>query len=258
MLGILSLFDPAWWRGWSRILGLSKPFDLKFVSTTRESFLKSVREAGNFGFGVTHNMNPGFFQKGIEGATQSPWHHAFSLIGAEIGEKARKARPDLMERKPSPRWETRPGYYKPKIQGINPIPSLYEVVEAKIQMSVTDMLRDILNNDEQVILFTPQNWTEEQKVKMAIELYSWVGEPYDVPEIGNYVLPISPNSSNAKCCSTLAAQGMRIADNTIDIWCKQHQIDIQRIPPRDIFLFGAEQKYLAHCFQCDFQDAVKK
>jgi hypothetical protein len=255
-LGILSLFDPGWWRAWGAVLGLRKLHMLTVVKTDRENFLKNVRASGNFGFGVTHNINPQFFQKGIDGATEHWAAHAFFLIGKDIAEKARKADPTIMNERESPRWKKYSGYPVPRIGGVDARANDYEVVEAKIKMSVTDMLRDILNNDEQVVLFTPQNWTEAQKVAMALEAYSWVGEPYDVPEIGNYVLFLSPNSKSSKCCSTLVAQIIRAGDDAIVTWCKNHKVDFERIPPRDIFVFGMDMNYPYLCWQCAMKDAL--
>lgn len=251
--GALSIFKDAWWEAWETILGLQPRHRLPYIKMDIKLFMQKVGKAGVFGFGVTGAVNAQFFQLGIDGATDSFAAHSFSSIDQQTALLARRANPDIMRVK---EIETYPGYPTVKVGGVSPVPNPYEVVEAKMQVSVTDLERDVLNPGEQAILFFPP-YTQEQRLKIALELYSWVGKLYDISEIGSYVINGFPNSRDGKCCSTLTAQGLRKGDPAFVDWCDRHHVDIERIPPRDIFNFGVDMGYPFLCWQCRMADAMK-
>ena len=123
-------------------------------------------------------------------------------------------------------------------------------------MEATD-LRNSLNSGTQTILFTNPNWTREQKIAMAVEAYSWVGEPYDIFEVAHWVWPLVPNPSALKDCSTLVRQIIAAGDPGITDWCRLHGLDPELVAPGHVFAYGADQNDVPYCFGCTYTDALK-
>ena len=238
--------------------GLVPTHEIPVVATDDDAVYRAIEATGGFGFGVTRTVKPGApsFQRGIDGVTHSPWGHAVMLIGQEIGLRARAARPDLLKAVPSPRWQnTPPGHPVPMVGGIRPVPLRYEIVESQIKVSVADLTAAV-GDGEQIIIFTNPAWTLEQKVAMACEAYSWVGEPYDVFEIARWVFPGVPNPAALKVCSSLVLAIIAAVDPDIKRWARMHGLDPELVAPRDIFAYGVDKRFDAHCFRCDLDSAV--
>lgn len=242
-------------RAWLTAFKLLPTHNFLVVQTDKSVLLKKIHEAGGFGFGVTRAIKPPFYQRLIDGMTNSGWGHAIFSIGEEVGIEVRKRYPDVLDKKPSPRWGmNRSGHPVPLVEGIPVCPSKYEVVESQKLVAVTD-LADLLVDGQQVVMYT-SNWTMEQKVRMAVEAYSWVGEPYDIFEVGSWALPFFPNTSRLKVCSSLVAQILQIDNPIFKEWCVLKGLDIEKIAPRDIFEYGYGLDFTAHCFNCDFSDIL--
>jgi hypothetical protein len=271
----ITLFNDDFFRGIACMTGAVQCHELPDVKTDNNALMTSVERAGGFGFAVTRSVKPGLFsyQRGIDGVTRSCWGHTVVGIGEEVGYLARKSKPGLLIKKPSPRWNNSPthpsnigrgmkitdttdGNPVPWVEGIKPEVKRLEIVESKIYVEVNS-LSDKIEKGEQVIFFTNPNWTMDQKVAIACEAYSWVGEPYDIFEIANWVMPLVPNPAKLKACSTLALQCINAGDNSIKDWCKYHGLDPERVAPRDLFAWGADKNLPNFSFRCQYADALK-
>lgn len=254
----VKLFNDDFWRGWAATIGLVPLHNLPIVETDNEILLNKIDNLGGFGFAVMRTpIDPPFFQKQIDGVTRSPWGHCVMVLGEDVGMEARNRYPDLLLPKPSPRWKASKGHPVPKVEGIRSKSSKYEIVESQAYITVSD-LRHAVGRGEQVIFFTNPNWTMDQLINMAVEAYSWVGEPYDVFEIGSWIMSFVPNSKKLKVCSTLVGE-IIAAENDSDIcgWAYRHGLDMERFAPRDIFAYGSDHKDMQHvCFRCKFEDAL--
>lgn len=251
----LTLFNDSFWRGWGAVLGLVPLHHVPVVETDANSVLDAIDKSGGFGFGVMRNINPPFYQKQIDGVTRSPWGHAVMLIGEKIGEAARREKPDLMDKKISHRWNKSHNGPIPLIEGIDLYPNKFEIVESQMLVAVSD-LTNAVQAGEQIVIFTNPNWTMEQKVNMALEAYSWVGEPYDVFEIAKYVIPIMFNPSKLKVCSSLVAKILTASGPAVRLWYARHGLNIEQTPPRDIFAYGSDCNFNNHCFLCRYDDVL--
>lgn len=254
----IQLFKDDFWRGWAAALGLIKLPNIPYAGTNNIYRLKEIRRMGGFGFIVTRLVKPNFFQKQITGVTRSPWGHAKMLIGEEIGKATRRKYPDLLDKIKSPRWKNpKKGYPVPMIQGIRINPSKFEVVESNLYVEITDFGNITDKQEEQAIFFTDLNWSTDQKIEMAREAYTWVGEPYDVFEIGSWISSIFPNTKRLKTCGTLVGKILSLGKIGFIEWIKLHGLDIEKIAPREIFAFGTDNKNYKHfCFHCLYQDAI--
>ena len=252
----LTLFEDNLTRGLGCMAGIIPTHEIPVTKTDEKTILEAVNSSGGFGFAVTRTAKPGLvsYQRGIDGVTRSPWGHGIAIIGEDIGKAARMAKPGLLVPQPSTRWENlKEGYPKPLVGGIAPIPVPFECVESKALVSVTSLKNSL---DEQVIIFINPNWTREQKIAMACEAYSWVGEPYDIFEIGHWVMPFIPNPKNAKACSTLVLQIIAAGDPEIKSWCSRHALNPELIAPRDLFAYGVDKSFNAFGVNCTVRDAV--
>lgn len=257
----IKLIDGSFWRAWAAVLGWVPLHNLpekKMTSAQRADLLNEVEQAGGFGFIVTRQIKGNMFQKLIDGATYSPWGHAQILIGANIGEKTRKKYPGLMIPKPSPRWLSRSKCHPfPTVEGIDAVSYKTEIVESRATVEVGN-LHTTLNDNTQAIIFINPKWTEAQKIKMARESYSWVGEPYDIFEIAHHGFPGLPNPENLKVCSSLVAKILSVGDPGLTEWCNQYKINIEKFTPRDLFAYGASTDCMPYAFRCDYTESLNR
>lgn len=251
---LVEIVKDDFWRGWLTILGITKCHNLPVVQTNQDELLKAIHRLGGFGFWVSRNIGNPVFQRGIDGVTASPWGHAGMLIGEYIGNLARIKCPELKTRRKSKRWRPIKGYPDVWLPPIKSQPSKFEVVESQAEVTHRD-LTDTLNMGEQVIVFIPEHWSDLQRVAMAIEAYSWVGEPYDVFEIGSHFMQMF-NPARLKVCSSLTLQCIAAGAPGIIDWCKRHGLDPEKVSPRDIFAYGADLEMPNYCFRCDYRDAL--
>lgn len=255
----ITLKDAGFWRAWAAVAELVPLHNLPKVETDclkTEQLLNEIEEAGGFGIVVTRKVKGGVYQKLIDGKTYSPWGHAAFLIGRKIGNKVREQYPDVMRKKDSFRWDVPPGHFVPEIEGIPPKANRFEIVESKAVVEVGN-LWTALDDDEQVIVFINPEWTEKQKIAMAREAYSWVGEPYDIFEIGKHGFPWIPNSKRLKACSSLVAKVLSVGDANFVPWCRKYAIDPEMFTPRDVFAYGADKQMTPYCFNCTCVDALQ-
>jgi hypothetical protein len=257
----VGIFDDDFYRGVGCMAGFIPTHEIPVVQTDNAAVLAAIDAAGGFGFAVTRLVKPGLFsfQRGIDGVTHSPWGHAVMLVGEAMGLAARVSNPGRVLLHKSERWvNTAPGY-PDHLAGLPmnkwKAASRYETVESKALVEATD-LRDSLNPSTQTIVFTNPAWTPQQKLAMAIEAYSWVGEPYDVFEVAHWVAPLVPNPAALKDCSTLVLACIAAGDPGIKDWCRLHGLDPELVAPGHIFAYGADKGYGAHCFGCTMDGAM--
>lgn len=258
----LTLVNDDFYRGLGCMAGIIPTHEItpafKVDDASIGNALAWLENSGGFGFAVTRYSKPPLFsyQRGIDGVTHSPWGHALMIIGENIGRAARLAKPSLLVPVPSQRWKNvAPGHPVPMIGGIPRKPAKFEVVESKAFVSVTQ-LEESLNEGTQTIIFTNPAWTREQKIAMAVEAYSWIGEPYDIFEIAHWVMPLVPNPAALKACSTLALKIIAAGDPYIKQWCVLHGLDPELVAPRDIFAYGVDMNYPAMGVGCTVADAI--
>lgn len=261
LLSILSngikLFSDDFWRGVGAAIGIVPLHHVPITYTNKYDVLKQIEAAGGFGFVSTRRPdNISLFQKLVDGATRSPFAHSQLLIGEDIAKEVRKRYPEVMRAKPSPRWKGRRSY-EPSviIEGINRDALNHEIVESRLLVSVSSLL-DTLKQGEQAVVFINPNWTREDKIRMAREAYSWVGEPYDVFEIGNWAVPLIPHSKSLKVCSSLVCRCLSVVDDDILVWCRLHGIDPERISPGALFAYGSDTGCIPYCFRCTYTDVM--
>lgn len=231
---------------------------LPITETNSKKFLTEVDAAGGFGFAVTRAVNPSIFQRLIEFFTGSVWGHCVMVIGEDIGQEARRIKPSILHKKQSHRWTNRsPGHPVPLIEGIRHAPLKHETVDSNALVQVSDLSKWI-EAGEQIVFFANPDWTLTQKLVMAIEAYSWVGEPYDVFEIGNWLTRLIPNPSRLKVCSSLIYQIIVTGDLKIMNWTHSKKINGEKFAPRDVFDYGSDHSdFIKCCFRCRFEDALK-
>lgn len=230
---------------------LSVP-SLPYVKTDNEKLLQKLKESGSPALIVTRSINPGFFQRGIMGRTKHWSQHAELYIGEDLGKKARIEKPDLLIKKPSPRWKGREqGSGAPPIliEGISKNPNEFETVTSGATV-VTDDMRSVIREGEQAIAWLYTGWSERQKLDMVLEAYSWYGEPYDVFEIVNWILPFFPNPSGMHTCAVAVATWIGEHDKRLVKWLEDNKMDPERIAPRDMVLWAADLKMEPVCFNC--------
>lgn len=254
----LKIFSDNFWRGLGAAAGIIPLHHIPLAFTDVPALLKKVDDAGGFGFVSTRRaIDISLFQKMTDGATNNPFGHSQLLIGDDIAHEVRERYPELMELKPSPRWPNRNSYEPPiMVEGISKNVKPYEVVESQLHVAVTSLL-DTLNQGEQVVVFINKAWTREQKIQMAREAYSWVGEPYDIFEIGNWAIPLIPHSKSLKVCSSLVCKCIAAGDSKILTWCKLHNIDPEKISPGGMFAYGSDIGCEPYCFRCNYDDVLK-
>lgn len=256
-------------------LGMAPLHNLPIYAVDAESFARQVEEVGGFGVFVCRKLGKlNLLQKFIDGTTHSAWLHSGVVIGEEIGRAARLARPDLTLRRPSPRWVNSPthpdnlhlklpenrttdGLPVPKIGGIKPTPTRLETVEADFPIFKTKSLCDTISAGEQILFFYDKTWTPAQKVRMAIEAYTQVGEPYDFFELfAWWVKFIIPNSALANVCSTSIGEVLDVVERRFSNWCDRNQYDPELIAPRDTFAYCADVKMSHLECRCSLEDAL--
>lgn len=255
----LKVFSDNFWRGIGALIGFVPLHKLPVVKTNINATLEYIKQNGGFGFVCTRdtddNLSP--FQKLTDGATNSLWPHSMLLIGEEVAKAVRERYPEVLISKPSPRWSHRESWEPPiTVEGIDKEIKLYEMVHSQLKVEV-DSLHSTLDKGEQCIVFINPKWTFEQKVQMAREAYSWVGEPYDIFEIGNWAIPLIPHSKSLKVCSSLVLKCIAAGDPDILIWCHIHNIDPEKISPGGIFAYGTDTGCIPFCFRCNYEDALK-
>jgi hypothetical protein len=255
----IGLFKDDFWRGVGCMAGVVPTHEWPLVQHDHWKVCRDIEDAGGFGFFVCRTPKPGLatFQRAIDGVTRSGAGHAGLLIGEQIGALARIRRPGLMIPKTSSRWKNRPSYAPPIIiEGIATKPRRMEIVESQALVAVNSLTAAV-DKGEQIIVFTNTKWTVDQKVAMAIEAYSWVGEPYDVFEIGSWFIPWMFNPKALKVCSTLVEKCVTAGDSDIDLWTRFHKLDVERVAPRDILAYGVDREMKSWCIRCDLPSVIK-
>jgi len=266
------------WRNSSTIetfgsfAGIGSVITLPVVKTNNQALYQQLQEHGGPAILCTTAINASSFGRAVKKQTNSPWYHSELCIPYDLAKKARATCPDLMVRKPSPRWRNSPthpdnlkmnmrwsdttdGRPVPWVQGIPAKPKEFECVSSGLYV-VIDELQSVTREDEQVIAWLPTDWTEDDKLAIAIEAYKWVGEIYDIFEIGNWVLPFIPNPPDIKVCSTATETFIAGGDYSILNWMIAQGLDPQRIAPRDIANWCVSRGFEPLCFQCSFEDYI--
>lgn len=254
----MRLYNEPLARGLACMAGMVPTHELPISETNTEQALADVIREGGFGFFVCRTPRPGLwtFQRGIDGITKMPWGHAGLLIGGEVGVAARARKPSMIMPKPSPRWPNRASWQPPIIVEGIPVNVLrHEIVESQGRVAINSLTAAV-DKGEQIIIFTNPDWTMDQKIAMACEAYSWVGEPYDVFEIAKYCFPLVPNPNAMNVCSTLALKCLAAGGDPIKPWCSRHALDPEMIAPGHLFAYGADSHYDAHCIRCKYDDAL--
>ncbi len=241
------------WETMLGALGWSPVPSLHHIDTDNNAKLKELKDSGGFAVVCTRSENPGVFQRGIMAKTKSPWQHTELAIGGEVGKAARLSCPDLLIKKPSPRWKHPSiGTPVPMVEGIPTEPKEFETVTSGMYIEIDEM-PSVTRQGEQVVAFVNDKWTLEQKVKMAIEAYHWYGEFYDVFEIADWILPVY-NPPQLKVCSTAVYTWVKAGDPTIEQWVKDNTLDEEEHAPRDTFNWCVAMGMRPICFNCDIQN----
>jgi len=270
----IKLFKDDFWRGVGCMSGAIPTHEWPLSETDNEAILRAIEASGGFGFFVCRTPKPGLFgfQRAIDGVTRSGAGHAGLLIGGEIGMRARMTRPGLLIKKPSPRWKNSPthpdniaaghpwtwtadGRPVPWVEGIPATTQRFEIVESQVLVAINSLTASV-DKGEQVIIFTNPKWSMKQKVAMACEAYSWVGEPYDPFEIGAWFLSWMINPSEIKACSTLVQKCISAGDQDINLWAKFHHLDPERVAPRDNLAYGIDRELKSWFIKCDLTGVV--
>lgn len=254
----LKLFKDDTLRGLGCMAGLIPTHEWPIVQTDSERVMREIEAAGGFGFFVCRTPKPGLFgfQRAIDGMTRSGVGHAGMLIGGEVGMRARIVRPSLMIPKKNARWPKRPDWQPPiTTEGIKPINQRLEIVESQFLVAINS-LTSAVDKGEQVVVFTNQKWTMEQKVAMACEAYTLVGEPYDIFEVGRWFIPSMINPASLKVCSTLVQKCITAGDRDIDLWARFHHLDPELVAPRDNLAYGVDRELKSWCFRCDLPGVI--
>lgn len=244
-------------------LGLVPLKDIPWAVTDNDLLLDDLMQRIDLGEGpwilCTRRIlrQAGFFQKSIQAVTDSIWQHNALLIGKYWGKRARMANPDLLDKRESPRWVRSSWQPKVMIGGIDKIPMPFECIESQMYVA-TKSLKKMIKPGDQVIAFTNPHWTDEQRLKIVLEAYSWYGEPYDVLEIARRIFPWVPNSKRQKVCSTQLATWVSAGDYTMHAWARRHGLNPEYLAPRDIFNYCVDTGAYGNTdINCSLEDALK-
>lgn len=239
--------------------GAFKLKEWEYVSTDDAGVLKEIGKRKGPWLAVTRNVKPGFYQKGIQYDTNSAAQHMHFGVGDTLGCLARVTNPGKVFKHVSPRWKN------PTIDhfcGLDPrtnlLPSKFELVQSSALVEVKD-LRDVIGKDEQVVVFTFPDLTDAERLAMAVEAYSLVGEPYDVFEIAKRFFFLIPNPKALKVCSTLTLGIWDAGNKQFKSWATSQGLDPESISPRDglDFCLSPNTRAEAFCFHTDIESVVK-
>lgn len=254
----MSLVRDNFWRGLACMAGAVKTHEWPVVETDKDKFISDLEREDVTGYFVCRTPNPGklTFQRAIDGATRSGAGHAGFLVGRQIAEIVRARYPSLLVPKVNARWPNRPPEQPDIItEGIPQAVQRLEIVESQLKVAINSLTAAV-DKGEQVIVFTNPRWTEEQKVMMAREAYTWVGEPYDVLEIGAWFMRWMLNPKTMKVCSSLVQKIVATADRDIDIWARFHQLDSELVAPRDLLAYGVDRVLRSWCYRCGLPGVI--
>jgi hypothetical protein len=70
-------------------------------------------------------------------------------------------------------------------------------------------------------------------------------------------MPLVPNPSSLKVCSTLVLTIIAAGDPTIKDWCVRHALNPEQIAPGHLFAYGSDTGCVPHAFGCAYADALK-
>lgn len=255
----ISLVKDDFWRGVACMSGAVKTHEWPVVETDQAAFLDVLEREDVTGYFVCRKSNPApglSFQRGIDGATRSGAGHAGFLPGRQVARIVRARYPSLLVPKRNVRWPHRPSWQPDIItEGIPETVQRLEIVESQIKVAINSLTAAV-DKKEQIIVFTDPRWTEEQKVQMAHEAYTWVGEPYDVLEIAAWVLRWMLNPKTMKACSTLTQHIIGTVDPAIDIWARFHRLDPELVAPRDLLAYGVDHDLRSWCSRCELSSVI--
>jgi hypothetical protein len=143
--------------------GLTKLKSLPVVETDNEMLIEKLENHGGPFVITTRAVNPGFFQRGIQAATDSFLHHSELGIPYELAKKVRELYPDLLIRKHSRLQngeEPKQGYPDIPIQGIPATPNKIDCVSSSATVEI-DNIYDVVKKGEQAIAWLYNGWSDK-------------------------------------------------------------------------------------------------
>lgn len=254
----IKLLGNDFFNGLACMAGLTGTHEWPLIKTDKDLFFSDLEREDICGFFVCRTPNPGLFgyQRGIDGVTHSGAGHSGFLAGKKVAELVRIRRPSLLVPKVNARWKNRPVYHPPIItEGIPPKPQRLEIVESQFLVAINSLTASV-DKGEQVIVFTNPLWTLEQKVAMACEAYTWVGEPYDVFEVGSWFLSWMFNPAQMNVCSTLVQKCVSAGDRDIDLWARFHKLNPDKVAPRDLLAYGVDRALRSWCYNTELPGVI--
>jgi hypothetical protein len=252
------------WNGVGAMMGMLPVKTLKHVETDNEMLLEGLEKHGGPSPFICTSENSPAFQRGIKRITNSWAGHAGLHVGQARGKQIRIKHPDLLKPRKLPEDE-----WQGKI--LMPVPystNENEVIESQTLIN-TNILANIVRQGEQAVVFV-REWTDPEIDAILYAAYYLYGAPYDIFEIGNWVLPFIPNSHVLRVCSDFvecALEGedptvkvaLRKGDKDIRQWLIVNKIDPDKVSPADLgrYLF-TNKLYRPIAFNCDAVEALEK